>query len=128
MRRPPNPAGVVYIDNPKPAAALDAANAAYDLMLFCLAQAYARPKGSDPKEKATLVNSRHNPAIWGRCHAYKEFAEAVLMGGHEAARCPGIAIRPRGAPGDTADVKNGPRRVAEGRAAGRGRELSRWQR
>jgi hypothetical protein len=57
MRRPPEPAGLVYIDHPEAAAALDAANAAYDLMLLCLGQAYARPRGSDQKEKTTLVNA-----------------------------------------------------------------------
>jgi hypothetical protein len=57
MRRPPEPAGFVYVDHPEAAAALDAANAAYNLMLLCLAQAYARPRGSDPSEKTMLLNA-----------------------------------------------------------------------
>jgi hypothetical protein len=57
MRRPPDPAGLVYIDHPEAAAALDAANAAYVLMLLCLTQAYGRPRGSDPSEKTKLVNA-----------------------------------------------------------------------
>jgi len=57
MRRPPNPIGLVYIDHPEAAGALDAANAAYDLMLFCLTQAYGRTPDSDPSEKAKLVSA-----------------------------------------------------------------------
>jgi hypothetical protein len=57
MRRPPDPAGKVYVDAPEAAAILDAGNAAYALMLFCLAQAYARPAGHDPAEKRDLVDA-----------------------------------------------------------------------
>lgn len=57
MRRPPEPTGLVYVDHPEAAAALDAGNAAYDLMLLCLGQAYARPRGSLPTEKTALVNA-----------------------------------------------------------------------
>jgi hypothetical protein len=57
MRRPPDPTGLVYIDNPEAAAVLDAANAAYNLMLLCLTQAYGRPHGSDPSEKKKLVDA-----------------------------------------------------------------------
>lgn len=57
MRRPPDPAGLVYIDHPEASAALDAANATYNLMLLCLTQAYGRPDGSDPSEKKKLVNA-----------------------------------------------------------------------
>jgi hypothetical protein len=41
MRRPPGPSGVVYIDHPDAAPVLDAANAAYNFMLLCLAQVWA---------------------------------------------------------------------------------------
>jgi hypothetical protein len=57
MRRPPDPAGKVYVDAPEAAAILDAGNAAYTLMLICLAQSYARPAGHDPSEKRDLVDA-----------------------------------------------------------------------
>jgi hypothetical protein len=57
MRRPPDPVGKVYVDAPEAAAILDAGNAAYTLMLICLAQSYARPAGHDPSEKRDLVDA-----------------------------------------------------------------------
>jgi Ferritin-like len=57
MRRPPDPAGKVYVDAPEAAAILDAGNAAYTLMLICLAQSYARPAGHNPSEERVLVDA-----------------------------------------------------------------------
>lgn len=57
MRRPPAADGKVHIDDPRAAAILDGGNAAYTLMLCCLVQAYGRPPGSDPTEKAALLDA-----------------------------------------------------------------------
>jgi hypothetical protein len=57
MRMPPVPEGKVCIDEPRTATSLDGANAAYTLMLTCLVQAYGRPPGSDPAEKAALLDA-----------------------------------------------------------------------
>lgn len=49
MRRPPEPAGKLFVDAPQAAAVLDLGNAQYGLMLRCLAQAFGRPGGAEPK-------------------------------------------------------------------------------
>lgn len=50
MRRPPEPAGKLFVEAPEAAAVLDLGNAQYGLMLRCLAQAFGRPGGSEAKQ------------------------------------------------------------------------------
>lgn len=57
MRRPPEPAGKIYIDAPEAAAVNDAGNAVYTLMLCCLNQAYGRPADSAPTDKLALIDT-----------------------------------------------------------------------
>jgi CDGSH-type Zn-finger protein/uncharacterized Fe-S cluster protein YjdI len=49
MRRPPDPTGKLFVDAPDAARLLDLGNAQYGLMLRCLAQAFGRPGGAEPK-------------------------------------------------------------------------------
>jgi CDGSH-type Zn-finger protein/uncharacterized Fe-S cluster protein YjdI len=56
MRRPPDPAGRVYIDAPKAAAVVDFANALYGQMLRFLMQAFGRTQPQD-EEKAILIDA-----------------------------------------------------------------------
>jgi CDGSH-type Zn-finger protein/uncharacterized Fe-S cluster protein YjdI len=49
MRRPPEPTGKLFVSAPDAAKLLDLGNAQYGLMLRCLAQAFGRPGGAEPK-------------------------------------------------------------------------------
>jgi CDGSH-type Zn-finger protein/uncharacterized Fe-S cluster protein YjdI len=74
LRRPPNPEGRVWIENPEAAAIVDIANASYQLMLRLIAYAYG-VEGPHP-EKALAVDLS------------RELMRAVALLGESAARRP----------------------------------------
>lgn len=72
MRRPPEPEGKLFVDDPAAARVLDFANAAYGLLLRCLVQAFGR-QGDD----ARAAQARHLDLAIGLMHLMGRAASAL---------------------------------------------------
>jgi hypothetical protein len=85
MRKPPEPEGKVYVDDPKAARVMDFGNACYAMLLQCLVQAFGH---TGPKPGETVdAQSRTLSAAIGLMHVLGQTASAL-------ARLPASADHP----------------------------------